>query len=150
MKDLCIMVDEYLLNIRVGVILKYKDQVLIEIPKDFPSNSVIPGGRIKIGESSLNAIIREIQEEMGVTLEKDKLKYFKIMENFFSYDNQKVHELFFIYNYDVDYDFYIKLNNVKVNLDNQMSKYLFISYNEFEKYNLLPSALRDIIKESNL
>ena len=73
MEDLSIMVGEYKLNIRVGVIFKYHEKVLIEIRKDRIGNSVIPGGRVKINESSIDALMREIKEEMGLILDKGKL-----------------------------------------------------------------------------
>jgi len=147
MKDLSLIVDDYYLNIRVGIIFKYYDKVLIEIRKDRVGNSVIPGGRIKIGEDSSNAIVREIKEEMGITLNKEKLVYIKTLENFFIFENRNVHEIFFVYKYFVDEELYEKLNNVKENLDNHITEYIFIDYKEFEKYDLLPLKIRDIIKE---
>lgn len=147
MKDLSLIVDDYYLNIRVGIIFKYHDKVLIEIRKDRVGNSVIPGGRIKIGEDSSNAIVREIKEEMGITLNKEKLVYIKTLENFFIFENRNVHEIFFVYKYFVDEELYEKLNNVKENLDNHITEYIFINYKEFEKYDLLPLKIRDIIKE---
>ena len=70
-KDLSIMVDDVKLNIRVGIIFKYQDKVLIELSNT--SNSVIPGGRIKINEKSSDAIKREIKEEMDFDLDSKKL-----------------------------------------------------------------------------
>ncbi len=68
MKDLNLLIDGYRLNIRVGIIFKYHDKVLIEVRKDRVGNSVIPGGRIKIGEHSSDALIREIKEELNINL----------------------------------------------------------------------------------
>ncbi len=49
------------------------------------------GGRVKIGERSDVAAIREVEEELGVTV--IDLKYKTVIENF--YDN--VHEICFVY-----------------------------------------------------
>ncbi len=124
--DLSIMVGKYKLNIRVGVIFKYHGKTLIEIRKDRVGNSVIPGGRIKIGEKSSEALIREINEEMGILLEKDKLIYRNTIEEFFTFDNTKYHEIFFVYEYPVNEEFYQKLINIEDNLDNHITEYIFV------------------------
>lgn len=145
MEDLSIMVGDYKLNIRVGVIFKYQGKVLIEIRKDRIGNSVIPGGRIKIGEKSSDALIREIKEEMGLTLEKDKLIYNNIIEEFFTFECVKYHEIFFVYKYPVDELFYQELIKVKENLDNHITDYIFVSPEEFDNVDLLPLEIRDVI-----
>ena len=145
MKDLSIMIDDYKLNIRVGVIFKYQGKVLIEIRKDRVGNSVIPGGRIKIGEKSSDALIREIKEEMGIVLDNDKLIYNNTIEEFFTFDNTKFHEIFFVYEYPVDEVFYQELMNIKGNLDNHTTEYIFVSPSEFDNVDLLPLRIRDII-----
>ncbi len=145
MEDLSIMVGEYKLNIRVGVIFKYQGKVLIEIRKDRVGNSVIPGGRLKISESSCDALIREIKEEMNITLDKEKLIYNNTIEEFFTFDNTKYHEIFFVYKYSVDENFYQKLLSIKDNLDNHITEYIFVDPNEFDKVDLLPLEIRDII-----
>ena len=141
------MVDEYKLNIRVGVILKYQGKVLIEIRKDRIGNSVIPGGRLKIGERSSDALVREMKEEMGITFDKNKLIYLNTIEEFFVFDNTKFHEIFFVYEYPVDENFYHELINIEDNLDNHITEYMFVTPSEFDKVNLLPLEIRDIIKE---
>ena len=52
--DIVVKIDDIILNIRVGIIFKYHDNVLIEIRKDRTGNSVIPGGRVKIDEYRQN------------------------------------------------------------------------------------------------
>lgn len=145
MRDLSIMVDDYRLNIRVGVIFRYHNKSLIEIRKDRVGNSVIPGGRLKIGEDSASALIREIREEMGITLAKDKLIYNNTLEEFFTFDNVKFHEIFFVYEYPVDDDLYKEIISIEDNLDNHITEYMFVNYDEFDKVNLLPLKIRDII-----
>ena len=110
--DISIVINDIKLNIRVGVILKYGDETLIELSK-VSSNSVIPGGRIKIGEKSVDAIKREIKEELNFDINVNKLTFVKIIENFFKIDTNKYHELFFVYKYNVSYDEYRILSNIK-------------------------------------
>ena len=96
--DISVVINNIKLNIRVGVIFKYGNETLIELSK-IGSNSVIPGGRIKIGEKSIDAIKREIMEELNFDIGVNKLTFVKIIENFFKLDTNKYHELFFVYNY---------------------------------------------------
>ena len=146
-RDLVLDIDDIILNIRVGIIFKYKDKVLIEIRKDRTGNSVIPGGRIRIGERSIDALKREIMEEMDILLVDDKIIYKKTMENFFTFDGKKCHEIFFIYEYIVDDEDYQTLLKVKENQDSNITEYIFINYDQFDEVNLLPLEIRDIIKE---
>ena len=145
--DIALKIDDIFLNIRVGIIFKYQNKVLIEIRKDRVGNSVIPGGRLKIDEYRFEALRREIKEEMGIILDEKRIIYKDTIEEFFNFDNKKYHELFFVYEYVMDDDFYQELLKVKENKDNNTTEYIFVSYDEFDKVNLLPMKIRDIIKE---
>ena len=145
--DISVMINNKKLNIRVGIIFKYEDKVLVEVPKYNFYNSVVPGGRIKIGEYSIDAIKREIKEEMGFELLDSKLGFVKTLEEMFTFNNIDYHEIFFIYKYNVDEDDYNLLIKIKDNQDNANSYYKFITKEEFNEYNLLPLEIRDIINE---
>lgn len=56
------------LSRRVRAVIYYKDEILVV--KSWIGNSkwTIPGGGIKIGEASIDALIREIKEEVGIEL----------------------------------------------------------------------------------
>lgn len=54
-----------------------------------------PGGGIEFGETSLQALRREIREELGSEIEEPRL--IKIIENLFTYDGRQGHEIVFIY-----------------------------------------------------
>ena len=98
--DISLIINKIKLNIRVGVIFRYHEEVMIELSK-IGSNSVIPGGRIKIGEASQDALKREMEEEMGFSIDKKRLEFKKLFENFFTYESTPVHELFIVYEYVV-------------------------------------------------
>ncbi len=144
-KDLSIMVDDTKLNIRVGVILKYQEKVLLELSK-VGSNSVIPGGRVRINEKTREALVREVKEEMAYNLDIEKLKFLEVIENFFIYEGMKVHELFFVYQYPVNEKEYQSLINIKDNQDSQNTYFAFITMDELDKVDLLPVKIIDIIK----
>lgn len=57
------------------------------------------GGGIEIGETSEEAIIREIKEELGATA--INLKKLSVTENIFEYQGNKMHEITFLYKGDI-------------------------------------------------
>jgi len=147
MSDLKLIVDDIILNIRVGIIFRYRDKVMIEIRKDRVGNSVIPGGRIKIDELRVDALKREIKEEMHYELDDSRIKYQETLEYFFDFEGKKYHEFFFVYKYEMNEEIYQELLKRKENQDNYITDYIFVSFNEFDSVNLLPLEIRDIIKK---
>ncbi len=53
------------------------------------------GGGIEYGESSSAAVLREIQEELGVEVEN--LRLVGVLENIFIYEGEQGHEIVFVY-----------------------------------------------------
>lgn len=92
--DLALTVGEYFLNIRASVIIRRKDQILFHhnLKK---KHYALPGGRVKAGESSEDAVKREIFEEMGKEIKITG--YMGIIENFFKNEGKKYHEILFVY-----------------------------------------------------
>lgn len=146
--DLKIEIDGIRLNVRVGAIMRYGEEVVLEI-STVGSNSVIPGGRIRINEPSQDALVREMQEEMGLIHDKNKLTQVKVFENFFNYDELKIHEIYFLYEYILNDDEYNYIKNLGANKDNNTTYFTFVSKYDLEKYNLLPLTLHPIIKGEN-
>jgi len=53
------------------------------------------GGGIEYGENSREALVREIQEELGVEIEN--LQLIGVLENIFIYEGQRGHEIVFVF-----------------------------------------------------
>ena len=143
-QDLKIDIDGTRLNIRVGAILRHEKEVLIEI-STIGRNSVVPGGRIKINESSANALARELKEETGLEIDTQKLSQIKVFENFFKYDGQDVHEIYFLYEYILNENEYTVLSSLSENKDNDTTYFKFVQKQDLGKYNLLPLDLFELI-----
>lgn len=91
-EDLTIDFSTGKLNVRVAAWIEQNNEILIS---SFPDGNIsLPGGRVKFGETSLEAITREIMEETGETLSNPKL--YAVIENFFNATNN-FHEYLFIY-----------------------------------------------------
>lgn len=97
--DITVRVGNGMVNLRVGAIITKGNRVLmVKNSRDDWYYSV--GGRIKVGETSEQAIVREVFEELGVSMEIDRLGF--IHENYFYGtlgDNigRQIYELCFFY-----------------------------------------------------
>ena len=141
-KDLSVMIEDVKLNVRVGAIIRYKGKILVEKNNNVDFG-VIPGGRVKTLESSKDALIREVKEEIGIDLSNTEMNIVSSIENFFEFDEKKYHELYYVYNINLDdsYELYDGMSN----LDNGDSKYYLLTEDEFKQDKILPEVLKDII-----
>lgn len=143
-KDLSVMINDVKLNIRVGAIIKYQNKLLVERNKNVDF-SVIPGGRIQTLETSLEALIRELNEELGIDLSNEKFELASLIENYFNFDNKKYHELYFVYKVELKQEY--NLDDGIKNLDNSDSSYYLLNEEELEKEKMLPDIIKQIDKE---
>ena len=148
MSDLSIIIDGVKFNFRVGLLVKMKKQILVECNQDYDF-VVLPGGRVKTLESSEDALIREINEEMKIDLTKYNLEFIGIDENFFELDNIKYHELYFIYKIEIDEnneDF----KDGMINYDSKVNYYKWVDILDLKEVNLFPKSLINIIDSNGI
>ncbi len=99
---MCVPCDDGILNIRVGAIIM-KDGKLLMVGNDRDYLYSV-GGRIKFGETSEEAVVREVFEETGVKMEIDRLGF--VHENYFYGDTpSKLNKLI----YEISFFFYMKV-----------------------------------------
>lgn len=106
-QDMCVPCDEGILNIRVGGIIM-RDGKLLMVGNDRSDYLYSVGGRIKFGETTEEAIVREILEETGVKMEIDRLGF--VHENYFYGDTlanfgKLIYEISFFFYMKVPQDF---------------------------------------------
>ena len=75
---------------RVGGILIQREHVLCQSAGE-EGFWFLPGGRAEVGESARTSLLREMQEELGVVLQIERLLY--VVENFFRDASDAWHEL---------------------------------------------------------
>ncbi|WP_458121629.1 NUDIX hydrolase [Paenibacillus sp. Z6-24] len=81
-------------NFRVAGIAIHDNRVLLHTTlKDGFWN--LPGGRVEFNESTDQAVVRELQEELDIEVQNDKLLF--VNEDFFEYDGKPFHEIGFYY-----------------------------------------------------
>ena len=101
--DMTVPCADGLINIRVGAII-IKDGKFLMVGNERADYLYSVGGRIKFGETAEEAVIREVKEETGITMEVDRLGF--IHENYF-YGDAPSNEGKLIY--EISYFFYMKV-----------------------------------------
>lgn len=93
-------------NYRVGAII-IRDKKLLMIKNDSAPYYYSVGGRVKLNETSEEAVVRETFEETGIGLEIDRLAF--IHEHFFTEETTKEHyheiALFYLMKVPTNMDF---------------------------------------------
>ena len=106
-KDLTVEVGDGILNIRVGAIIMRENKILM-VGNDRSDYYYSVGGRVKMGESAEDAVVREVFEETGVKMEVERLGF--VHENFFYGDapsnmGKPIYEISFFFYMKVPEDF---------------------------------------------
>ena len=94
MTDISVDVRGYRFNLRVGAVVTRGDEVLLCRAWD-EDWWFLPGGRIKINENSLEALKRELAEEIGSDFRI--IRPLVCCENFFDLDGEAFHEICIFY-----------------------------------------------------
>ena len=97
-KDIIIKDNEnnYRFNYRVAGVFLNNDKIFLQKSEEDAYYSLV-GGRVKYNETTKEALIREVKEELGLTLNETQLELINVVENFFTYQETNIHELLFIY-----------------------------------------------------
>jgi 8-oxo-dGTP pyrophosphatase MutT (NUDIX family) len=77
-------------TLRAAALLQRDDAVLLHRLEGDPFWS-LPGGRVEAGETAAQAVIRELQEELGETVICERLLW--VVENFFNHRGKLHHEI---------------------------------------------------------
>lgn len=134
--DIRFNVKNGIFKCRVAAIINKEDKILVEI-KENKNYYTLPGGKLKIGEKSKEAIIREIKEE--IQEETIFVKNLDVVEHFYESDNKKYHEILFLIQLKFkNQNCYNK--NIFLNKEDKDIKYIWKNIEEI-KDNFLPTVL---------
>ena len=87
-----VIVDGVRFNFRAAAVIVDDGYALLHRAtfEDFWS---LPGGRVEVGEPSAATVARELGEELGPACEARVDRLLWVVENFFTYEGERVHEL---------------------------------------------------------
>ena len=131
--DLSIKLENTILYIRVAVLIKGTKGYLFE--KSSKGYIFTVGGKVKLNESSLEAVIREVEEELGFTPKDLNLR--ATLENFYSNNGEDVHEICFVYEVGDVYKLDIPKNFIEV------------APEDINNHDVRPKPIIDLINNNN-
>lgn len=138
---------------RVAVFIQNNNKFLFQqMEGDF--NYTLIGGRVGLMETSVHSIIRELKEELGISVEKKDLNLVEIAENFFDYYNKNndielVHSILFIYKLNISDDNEITKKNDFCVLDKTKTKLYWIDKKDISNVSILPKIATRLISKSD-
>jgi 8-oxo-dGTP pyrophosphatase MutT (NUDIX family) len=86
------IVDHVQFNFRAAAVIVDDGYVLLH-RADYEAFWSLPGGRVEAGEPSATTIARELAEELGPTCDAQVGRLLWVIENFFSHEGARFHEL---------------------------------------------------------
>jgi len=94
-----------------------------------------PGGHIDFGESAESALVRELKEELNISIKK--LSFIGTVENIFIQDNEKHHEINLVFN--------VLVAKAKDKSEEDHIDFFFFDKKRFLKEEVLPIALQKTV-----
>ena len=144
--DISVELENYKLNVRTCAFIRCKGEILVCEHKNKNYYS-LPGGRVKVGEDSKEALLRELKEELNYDLGENDLRITRVIENFFVSKGQNVHEYLFVYLCDLDESLY---NGDFKNLENENITMNWVKEEAFILFDVEPGVIKGIISNPNV
>ena len=93
-KDWIFKTDEYICDLRAVGVLVRDGKLLVQRDRD-GSEYALPGGHVKIGETTVDGLVREYKEETGADIKVGKLLWTE--ECFWEWNRTQAHNIAFYY-----------------------------------------------------
>jgi len=125
----------------VGAIIVCNGKILLEKRKSEPGRGKwsVPGGLVELGESTEQAVIREVKEETGLDVENPEL--IDVVNNIIFDENGKIEYHFIIV------DYFVKLRGGELNAADDAEELKWVALDDVEKYNIT-STLRAFLQRN--
>lgn len=131
-----------------GVIIK--DNKVLMVKMGHNNFYCLPGGHIHLCEDSVTAVIREINEEVGITCKSVKL--IALAENFFNVKLGRMHEVCYFYEIEPNEDMKTEDYEIVENDEGQLIPLHFkwCPLNEMDSVDFRPNIIKNKLKNLNL
>ncbi len=142
--DLTLRTEIGLFNHRVAAVIVHNNKLLAQ--KNVKTNEYyLPGGRINYGESSEEAVIREIAEELGVTITDYHTIW--INECFFTDSGTRFHEVGIYYLVNLENTDFNHFESVfELIEDSRVNTYEWLDIDSLDSIALYPLFVKTEIK----
>lgn len=142
-KNISVVNGNIRFNYRVAVLLEYEDKILLETSSGFWN---MIGGRVQYGESSLDAVSREVYEELGIQIQN--LKLINISENFFKWKGKTQQEMLFVYRANVREDCSLTKTNEFKCLDSDKT-FKWFSKEKILELDCRPKIIKELLSQTS-
>lgn len=103
-------------------------------------NLYLPGGHVEFGDTMVETVYKELNEEMGLNRnEIHNLQYHDMLENFYGSENDKRHEVNFIFSATISPETEIKSMESHIDFE-------WVDIHELENVNFMPTLMIPKIK----
>jgi mutator protein MutT len=125
----------------VGAIIVCNGKILLEKRKSEPGRGKwsVPGGLVELGESTEQAVIREVKEETGLDVENPEL--IDVVDNIIFDENGKIEYHFVIV------DYFVRLRGGELKAADDAEELKWVALADVEKYNIT-STLRAFLQRN--
>lgn len=147
MSDITVDVGEWRLNCRAAGVIIHDNKILFHHNIKKPHYALV-GGRVEFGESSKEAVVRELKEELGKDVEV--IGNMATVENFFEANSKKYHELMFIYRLEFVNEEDKKIVETMQNIEEKHKddlEYKWIDINDIDDIIIKPKIVKQVLKE---
>lgn len=143
--------DEFYFKFRAaGLIIKNNKILIVEM--DNNGYYCLPGGYVEMGETTEEAVKRELKEEFGQ--EVKVIKYLGMVENYFVTKSlRKMHEISCYYLLDlVDENILLEDKSLLENDNEHIVRldFKWVDLNELDNYDVRPVFLKELVKGYDL
>ncbi len=146
-KDWIFKTDGYICDLRtVGVLIK-DGKILVQ--RDLNGNEyALPGGHVKIGETTADGLIREYKEETGADITVEKLLWTE--ECFWEFSDTKAHNIAFYYTIKLQNDSAIPdSGKFEPHKDNSNVVFGWLPVEELKNVTVYPDFIKSEIHKLN-
>ena len=143
--DVSVFIEGERFNYRVAGFITCGDYVLLQKTEGCDFWNML-GGRVHIGESSKEAFVREMKEELDLKEKKKSLKFIDLAENFFVWEDYNVQELLMIYKLDLPKEYFERLEGFAV-IDGHGEKARWFKRDEVKNLVCLPELIYGLAED---
>ena len=146
--DVKIKTDNIIFNYCARAIIEQDGKILLICVDDAPYYH-LPGGHVEIGETSENAVLREVQEEVGIDVTIEKLAL--VNEQFYNKKSVNHHSMLLYYlakpSGQVSTENSIRMEQVGTRMIKNELRW--VTREELKKLDVRPQLVKDLMIKNN-